>query len=111
MTSKKKARRGRPAGSTVGGSKSDKIRELLKTGMPAGAIAKQVGATTGLVYNVKSRMSGTGAARRTGRPQKSGSAKAPGANGLEQLVTAVQAADRERVLETLRSAAEGGGGA
>jgi DNA invertase Pin-like site-specific DNA recombinase len=52
-------------------SKSGKIRELLKTGMSANEIAKKIGCTTGLVYNVKARMGGAGKARRTAGRQLS----------------------------------------
>ena len=48
--SKPVAKRGRPAGS---GSKTKQVLALLRTGLSAAEIAKQVGCTVGLVYNVK----------------------------------------------------------
>lgn len=54
------------------GSKSAKVRELLALGAPASDIARQVGCTLGLVYNVKARMGRGGTAeRKPGRPTKS----------------------------------------
>lgn len=58
---------------TTQGSKSSKVRELLSLGAPASDIAKQVGCTLGLVYNVKARMSSGSAKRKPGRPTKSAS--------------------------------------
>src|SRR5688572_19730764 len=67
-----KRRPGRPKGGSE--SKSGQIRELLKTGMSAADIAKKVGSTVGLVYNVKStsgKSTRRAAMRRApGRPRK-----------------------------------------
>jgi hypothetical protein len=87
----KAGKRGRPSGG--GSSKSDKIRELLRTGMSAADIAKKVGCTTGLVYNVKSTMGKT-AKRGPGRPRKA-TADAS-LNGIDGILAAVQNSQRER---------------
>jgi hypothetical protein len=47
-------------------SKSGQIRELLQSGMAPMEIVKKIGCTPGLVYNVKSRLSGN--AEKTGKP-------------------------------------------
>lgn len=62
--------------------------------MSAAEIAKKVGCTTGLVYNVKARMGGTKrtAARRGGRRSRASSAEA---NGLASVFAAMQGAERE----------------
>lgn len=88
------AKRGRPAGSS-GGSKSERVRELLKTGMSAADIAKKVGATTGLVYNVKSTM-GMAGKRWPGRPKRAASASLNGLSGLDGILSAVKQSERER---------------
>ena len=51
-------------------SKSDKIRDLLKTGMSATDIAKNVGCKRKFVYNVKSRVKARAnrAPKKRGRP-------------------------------------------
>jgi hypothetical protein len=87
----KAGKRGRPSGG--GSSKSDKIRELLRTGMSAADIAKKVGCTTGLVYNVKSTMGKTGK-RGPGRPRKA--VAGSGLDGIEGILAAVQNSSRER---------------
>jgi hypothetical protein len=84
-------KRGRPSGG--GSSKSDKIRELLRTGMSAADIAKKVGCTTGLVYNVKSTMGGI-AKRGPGRPRKATASAS--LNGLDGILTVVKNAERDR---------------
>lgn len=92
------AKRGRPMGGTD--SKSGQIRELLKGGKTAAEIAKQVGCTVGLVYNVKSSMTkgtGTGQAakRGPGRPRKV--AAAPSATaGLDGVIASLKDGERER---------------
>lgn len=103
-------KRGRPAGG--GASKSDRIRELLRAGEAPVAIAKKVGCTTGLVYNVKNSM-GRGSGRATlrrgpGRPPKA----ARSAEGLGGIIEALQQSDRERgqllrALEQIRGIVEG----
>ena len=91
------AKRGRPANTS---SKSGQVRELLKTGMAAADIAKKVGCTTGLVYNIKST-SGKSAKRGPGRPKNTASA---GLDSIAGIVAAVQSSDRDRAR--LRGALE-----
>src|SRR5262245_14491323 len=75
-------------------SKSGRIRELLSSGMSAGDIAKKVGCTPALVYNVKARMSGGGPRRGPGRPPK---AKARvGSNGSADVLAAIKNAEKRR---------------
>lgn len=84
-------------------SKSGKIRELLKTDMSVGDIAKKLGCTPALVYNVKARAAGK-PKRGPGRPPK---AKAPADqsfDGLTGILEAVQGSERERAR--LRAALE-----
>jgi len=95
------AKRGRPANAS---SKSGQIRELLTTGMSAADIAKKVGCTTALVYNVKSAnvksgsggksAGGTMAKRGPGRPRKVDVTS--GLDGIADIVAAVQSGERER---------------
>jgi hypothetical protein len=69
-------------------SKSGQVRELLKSGMAPMAIAKKVGCTPGLVYNVKSRISG--GAKRSGRPAKGARPSTNGISGLDSILQAVR---------------------
>ena len=104
-------------------SKSGKIRELLATGMSASEIARKIGCTPALVYNVKARQSGgpaTGVAKRgPGRPKgsknstsisstTSSKSSSSGAStsfaGLEAVLDAVRNSERERTR--LRAALE-----
>jgi uncharacterized protein YoaH (UPF0181 family) len=85
-------------------SKSGKIRELLATGMSAVDIAKRVGCTTALVYNVKARAGGAPAKRGPGRPPKAASTGGGGFDGLSSILDAVKNNERERTQ--LRSALE-----
>ena len=88
-------------------SKSGQIRELLKTGMSAGDIAKKIGCTPALVYNVKARMGGGTQKRGPGRPPKAKASSAPAVasmDGLAGILSAVQGAERDRVR--LRGALE-----
>jgi hypothetical protein len=81
-----------------GSSKSSQVRALLATGMSAGEIAKKVGCTLGLVYNVKST-SGASKKRGPGRPPKA-AAKSSGStslDGLAGILDAVKNSERERV--------------
>jgi len=94
-TAAKKA--GRPTNSS---SKSGQVRALLGTGMSAAEIAKKVGCTVGLVYNVKSTRGG-GAKRGPGRPRKNATASVDGIDGI---LAAVKNSERERT--GLRSALE-----
>src|SRR5262245_5447667 len=99
----KKARGRKPDAS----SKSGQIRNLLKTGMKPMDIAKKVGSTPALVYNVKARLEGP-KKRGPGRPPKAKSkATAAGVDGLEGLLAAVRSVEKERnemraVLEKLQ---------
>ncbi|MEQ1634276.1 MAG: helix-turn-helix domain-containing protein [Planctomycetota bacterium] len=106
---KTKKRRGRQPDAS---SKSGKIRELLATGMSATEIAKKVGCTPALVYNVKARQSGTPAAgapkRGPGRPKgsKNRVSAAPSTSfaGIDAVLDAVRNSERERAR--LRAALE-----
>jgi hypothetical protein len=89
-------------------SKSGKIRALLQSGMSPGDIAKKVGCTPALVYNVRARAGG-GGPRRKGRRGGGGRGRGRGRggkgfDGLSGLVEAVQQSDRERGM--LRSTLE-----
>ena len=85
-------------------SKSGQIRALLTTGMTVSDIAKKVGCTPALVYNVKARAE-TPAKRGTGRPPKAKAAPVmAGFDGIAGIVAAVQASERERAR--LRAALE-----
>jgi hypothetical protein len=105
-TAAKKAR----AAGTGGGrkddpsSKSGRIRALLSTGMSASEIAKKVGATTGLVYVVKSNMGTSKPAGKhgPGRPRKVAASTA--VEGLDGILAAVKNSERERT--ELRAALE-----
>ena len=87
-------------------SKSGQIRELLKTGMSVGDIAKKIGCTPALVYNVKARVAGGGAKKRgPGRPPKARTTAAPsGLDGIAGILDAVKNSERERAQ--LRGALE-----
>src|SRR5262245_7767876 len=101
--SRKTATRGRKPDAS---SKSGKIRELLKTGMSPMDIAKKVGCTPALVYNVKARMAGP-QKRGPGRPPKTAkSAKGGGTqlDGLSNLLAVVKGVEQERAM--LRAALE-----
>lgn len=90
-----KKRRGRRADPT---SKSGKIRELLSTGMSAAEIAKKVGCTVALVYNIKSKAGGSGNQVTKSKPGRKPAAASSIAGGdLEAILTAVKNAERERV--------------
>jgi len=80
-------------------SKSGKIRELLKTKLGVTEIAKKVGCTPALVYNVKARMA-NGKKRGPSRAPKSASAR----DGLAGILEAVKNSERERAQ--LRAALE-----
>lgn len=92
------------------GSKSGQIRELLKTGMSAGDIAKKLGCTPALVYNVKARVSNGPASpkRGPGRPPKAKAAVSASLDGIAGIVAAVQSSERQRtqmraVLERIQA--------
>ena len=99
-------------------SKSGQVRELLKTGMSATDIAKKVGCTPGLVYNIKwtsgaAKKRAPGRPRATrgpGRPRKSarGGSPSTAVAGLDGILAAVRGAERERTqmraaLERIRA--------
>lgn len=92
----KSAARGRSA---EGSSKSGQVRALLRTGLSAAEIAKKVGCTVGLVYNVKST-SGATKKRGPGRPPRTTSS--PTAASLDSIVAMVKASSVE--AERLRRA-------
>jgi hypothetical protein len=97
------AKRGRPLGG--GASKSGQVRALLSSGMSAAAIAKKVGCTVGLVYNIKSTSGMTGRAvvrRGPGRPRKV--VATSGLDGIAGILDAVKSSERERTQ--LRTALE-----
>src|SRR5215831_19778573 len=80
-----KATRGRKPDAS---SKSGKIRELLKSGVSPMDIAKKVGCTPSLVYNVKARLSGGTKTR--GRPRKNAGSAVGGLDGLGSILAAVK---------------------
>ena len=94
--SKSAGRRGRHPDAS---SKSGKIRELLKTRLGAIEIAKKVGCTPALVYNVKARMAG-GQKRSPNRPASPVRVR----DGLSSVLEAVKNSERERAQ--LRAALE-----
>ena len=69
-------------------SKSGQVRELLKSGMAPMDIAKKLGCTPGLVYNVKSQLSG--GVKKTGRPLKNLLPANNGVAGLDSILHAVR---------------------
>jgi hypothetical protein len=85
-------------------SKSGQIRALLGSGMSAAEIAKKVGASVNLVYNVKSTSGKAGkrgtqrarSARGPGRPRKAAAAAAASLNGLDGILAAVKNSERDR---------------
>jgi len=96
-----------PGGSTRGrkpdaSSKSGQVRELLKSGMAPMDIAKKVGCTPALVYNVKSSLSG--GAKKLGRPRKSALPATNGVAGLDSVLSAVRNSQVE--LNRFRAALE-----
>ncbi|MGK0154576.1 MAG: hypothetical protein ACI9SE_001529 [Neolewinella sp.] len=80
-------------------SKSGKIRSLLSTGMTAAEIAKKVGCTVALVYNIKSKAAGgTPAKGKPGRkPGRKVAVPASNAGDLGAILDAVKNAEKERV--------------
>jgi len=94
------AKRGRKPDAS---SKSGKIRALLASGLSTAEIAKKVGCTPALVYNVKAKAGGA-KKRGPGRPAKAkgtkGTRKAAAsissAAGIEGILAAVKGAEQER---------------
>ena len=99
-----KKRRGRK---TDPSSKSGKIRGLLSSGLTAADIAKKVGCTVALVYNIKSKDAGGGTAkakakakagRKPGRKLgRKAAAPSIGGSDLGAILTAVKNAEIERL--------------
>ena len=88
-------------------TKSERIRDLLKTGMKDSDIAKKVGCSRNLVYVVKSKSKGPkkpGAAKKAGKPTRGRprgrprgkSVAASAGTGLEGLVAGVRSLEAER---------------
>ena len=101
MATKKSTRGRKPDAS----SKSGKIRELLKTGMKPADIAKKVGCTPALVYNVKAKAGGGGGKKRgPGRPPKAAKVSKTAGDGLASILAAVQGSEQDRMR--MRSALE-----
>ena len=86
-------------------SKSGQIRTLLVEGMATADIAKKVGCTPALIYQVKAKAGGKKPARK-GKPGRKPKliASAGGSDGLAAILDAVKNSERERVQ--LRSALE-----
>lgn len=78
-------------------SKSGQIRSLLAAGASVADIAKKVGCSTNLVYNVKARASGGGPKRGPGRPPKA-AAPVPTATlgSIEGIIAVVKQAEQQR---------------
>ncbi|MCK5944128.1 MAG: hypothetical protein KAI24_19235 [Planctomycetes bacterium] len=97
MASKAK-KRGRKPDSN---SKSGKIRELLAGGEKPADIAKKLGCTTGLVYNVRTRMANrsAGAAKKgvAKKAKRAPSGKMDEVAGLQALVRAVEGGEQDRL--------------
>ncbi len=73
--------------------------------MSAGDIAKQIGCTTALVYNVKAKVGGGGPKRGRGRPPKvSAGTSGSGFAGIDGILAAVKGAEQQRTQ--LRAALE-----
>lgn len=103
MASKK--RRGRRADPS---SKSGNIRKLLGSGMTTAEIAKKVGCTVALVYNVKSKAQGGSSKPKKARGRKPAgrpAGRAASATGdLSDILNAVKNSERER--QQMRAALE-----
>ena len=100
MVSKKT--RGRKADPS---SQSGKVRNLLGSGMSAAEIAKKVGCTVALVYNIKSKAAGRTKTKRGRNPAAAGTIAS---SDLGAILTAVKNADNERTqmraaLEKIRT--------
>ena len=98
---------GKPGRKADASSKSGQIRALLGSDMSAAEIAKKVGCTTGLVYNIKSTMGKAGkrgaqrprGTRGPGRPRKAAASAASASaslNGLDGILAAVKSSERHR---------------
>jgi hypothetical protein len=85
-----KSKRGRKPSAD---SKSGKIREMIKAGKKPMDIAKQLKCTPGLVYNVRSKMSGVQSKKPAAVRVSKAAIKG---DGLEAIVAAVKNAEVER---------------
>lgn len=94
-----KRKRGRPKGSTLGGSKSAKIRELLASGKSVADIAKSVGCSVNLVYAVKRKAAPTRMRMQRAVGKRAGTPVA----GMQELVAGLRELEAER--NALRAAA------
>lgn len=89
-TKKKRGRKADPS------SKSGKIRALLGSGMSAAEIAKKVGCTVALVYNIKSKAAG-GSKPKAKRGRKPAATSAVAGADLSAILSAVKNAEKERM--------------
>jgi len=74
------------------GAKSAQVRDLLGRGLAAADIAKRVGCTVGLVYNIRSRM-GRAKPRTAARGRPARNAQS---NGLDGIIESVRRTEQER---------------
>ena len=77
-------------------STSGKIRNLLGSGMAPGDIAKELGCSASLVYNVKARLAGGKAKRGPGRPPKAKAAAGGSLDGISGILEMVKRNEAER---------------
>ena len=89
-----KSRRGRRADPS---SKSGKIRDLLSSGMTAKEIAKKVGCTIALVYNIKSKSVGGSKVIKAAPNRRTGLSAKTKNGDLSAILTAVKNAENERI--------------
>jgi hypothetical protein len=84
-------------------STSGKIRNLLGSGMAPGDIAKELGCSASLVYNVKARLAGGKAKRVPGRPPKAKATAGGSLDGISGILEMVKRneAERARLLGAL----------
>lgn len=105
-TSTPKTRGRKPDASSTSG----KIRDLLATGLSASDIAKKLGCTPALVYNVKARMANGGkkSGRGPGRPPKAKAAPTGTMGGLGGILDMVKKneSERARLVGALQKVAE-----
>lgn len=113
----KKAKSSGPGRQPDPNSKSGQIRTLLESGMAVAEIAKKVGCTPGLVYNVKARLGG---GKKTGKatagkakggtkaakagPRTVAKPAAVATGSIDAIIAAVKAAEADRAR--LRAALE-----
>ena len=87
-----------PNRSRTDGSKSDRVQELLGSGMTAAEIGKKVGCSVNLVYAVRAKtgVRSTGTKRAPGRPRK----QPTSTDSLGEFVTTFRAIEKERTGTT-----------